>query len=908
MKQSYIRKQRTEKENRQRVMDREGMYRVKSLVKNYVKKKYIIKNNILNKDYNDYKNTIPKSCEKRNPGNKYLERKIRSAVRWNTIALIIRANTKNNLGGHISSYMSSCTLYEVGFNHFFRGKNNKFEGDLIYFQGHVAPGIYARSYLESRLTENQLNNFRKEIKGQGLSAYPHPYLMPKYWQFPTVSMGLGPLQAIYQARLMKYMDCRCIQNMKDRKVWAFVGDGECDEVETIGAINVASREKLDNLIFVINCNLQRLDGPVRGNGKIIDELEQIFKGANWNVIKVVWGGDWDMLFEHDKKGILQKCINDTVDGDYQRYQALGGKYTKEQLFGKYKDTASLVKNLSYKEISNLNRGGHDPQKIYAAYYEAVNNSYRKPTVILAHTIKGYGIYKFESSMETHNVKTMDYNALKRFRDKFEIPITNEKIKTNNIPFYKPDEDSPEIKYIHKCRKNLNGYLPKRNESLFVLNIKSLEKTIFEKIVNNIGNRKVSTTMVCVRIINSLMQNKNIGKRIVPILPDEARTFGMETMFSKVGIYSIEGQKYLPMDKEKLIYYKEDKQGQLIEEGINEVGSMSCWIAAATSYANHSYTLIPFYIYYSMFGFQRVGDLAWAAGDLQSRGFLLGGTSGRTTLNGEGLQHQDGQGQVLASIIPSCRSYDPTYSYELAVILQYGLKKMYVNKEKCYYYISLMNEKYLHQKKQNNCKEGIIRGMYLLHQTNKKNNKSKLYKNTSQKKYTKIKHNNRKLQVQLLGSGSILREVEYASDILKNEFNIESNVWSVTSFNELRREAVELDRKNILRCETQIPLKPWITKCLEKYNSPVIASTDYIKLYADQVRAWVPNDYYVLGTDGYGRSDTRKKLRYFFEVDRYFITIISLKSLHNQGIIDMSIIKKALTKYDINTKKINPLTL
>lgn len=872
------------------VMDREGILRVKYLLNNminYINNKYIIKNNIIINN-NDYKNTIPVKCEKKIPGNKYLERKIRSAVRWNTIALIIRANKKNNLGGHISSYMSSCTLYEVGFNHFFRGTNNIFEGDLIYFQGHIAPGIYARSYLESRLTEDHLDKFRKEIKGKGLSSYPHPYLMPTYWQFPTVSMGLGPIQAIYQARLMKYMDSRGIKNMKDRKVWAFLGDGECDEVETIGAINVASIENLDNLIFVINCNLQRLDGPVRGNGRIIDDLERIFKGANWNVIKVVWGGLWDSLLEKDNKGFLQKCINETIDGEYQRYQALGGKYTKEHFFGKYKETAKLVKNLSYKEISNLNRGGHDPQKVYAAYYEAFHNSFGKPTVILAHTIKGYGLYNFESSMEAHNVKNIDYKALKMFRDRFEIPINNENIKENNIPYYKPDEDSPEIKYIHDCRKRLNGYLPKRNGKIFELKIPSLENKIFDKIINNIGNRKISTTMICVRIINSLMQDKNIGKRIVPILPDEARTFGMETMFSKVGIYSIEGQKYTPMDAENLISYKEDKKGQILEEGINELGAMSSWIAAATSYANHSYTLIPFYIYYSMFGFQRIGDLAWAAGDLQSRGFLLGGTSGRTTLNGEGLQHQDGHGQLLASIIPSCRSYDPTYSYELAVILQNGLKKMYVNKENCYYYISLMNENYLHPKMPKNCEEGIIRGMYLLREkTTKKNTK---------------------LQVQLLGSGTILREVEYASEILRDEFNIYSNIWSVTSFNELRREALEIDRKKNLMCEKNKKLKPWITKCLDKYKCPIIASTDYIKLYADQVRAWVPNDYYVLGTDGYGRSDTRKNLRYFFEVDRYFITIISLKSLNNKGIIDISIVKKALKKYDINTKKINPLML
>ncbi|CEI58735.1 pyruvate dehydrogenase (acetyl-transferring), homodimeric type [Candidatus Portiera aleyrodidarum] len=871
------------------VMDREGIFRVKYLLNsmvNYINNSYLVKDNLIN-NFSSYKNTIPENCEKLFPGKKYLERKIRSAVRWNTIALIIRANKKHNLGGHISSYMSSCTLYEVGFNHFFRGKNNFFKGDLIYFQGHIAPGIYARSYLESRITEKQLDNFRKEIKGKGLSSYPHPYLMPSYWEFPTVSMGLGPIQAIYQARLMKYMHSRGIENMEDRKVWAFLGDGECDEVETLGAINVASIEKLDNLIFVINCNLQRLDGPVRGNGRIIDDLERIFKGANWNVIKVVWGGLWDKLLKKDKKGFLQKCINETIDGEYQRYQALGGKYTKEHFFGKYEETAKIVKNLSNKEIYNLNRGGHDPQKVYAAYYEAVHNSFGKPTVILAHTIKGYGIYNCESSMEAHNIKYIDYKTLKMFRDRFDIPINNENIKENNIPYYKPDEDSPEIKYLHNCRKKLNGYLPKRNGKFVELKIPTLENKIFKNFIKNIGNRKISTTLICVRIINNLMQDKTLGKRIVPICPDEARTFGMETMFSRVGIYSVVGQKYIPMDAEKLIYYKEDKKGQILEEGINELGAMCSWIAAATSYANHGYTLIPFYIYYSMFGFQRIGDLAWAAGDLQSRGFLLGGTSGRTTLNGEGLQHQDGHGQLLASIIPSCRSYDPTYSYELAVILQTGLKKMYVNKENCYYYISLMNENYLHPQMPENSEEGIIRGMYLLREIKIKTNK--------------------KLKVHLLGSGSILREVEYASEILKDTFNISSKVWSVTSFNELRREAVELDRKKFLLCEKKV-LKPWITKCLEKDKCPIIASTDYIKLYADQVRAWVPNDYYVLGTDGYGRSDTRKTLRYFFEVDRYFITIIALKALNNKGLLDISIVKKALKKYNINTNKINPVVV
>ncbi|CDZ16560.1 Pyruvate dehydrogenase E1 component [Candidatus Johnevansia muelleri] len=825
-----------------------------------------------------HRNTISIEKQVQIPGDMILERKIRSAIRWNSMALVVKANIKNKgIGGHIASYMSICTLYEVGFNHFFRAANNKFKGDLIYFQGHSSPGIYARSYLEGRFSKEQMDNFRQEINKNGLSSYPHPYLMPEYWQFPTVSMGLGPIQAIYQARFMKYLHIRGIENMVNRKVWAFIGDGECDEVETLGAIQVASREKLNNLIFVINCNLQRLDGLVRGNSRIMDEIEAIFTGAQWKVIKVVWGSKWDKLFKTDYKGFLQKRLNEIIDGECQNFKSQNGKYIREKIFGKYKETAKLVELMSDEEIIALDHGGHDPKKIYAAYYEAVNNTEYRPTVILAHTIKGYGMGGSACSMNVHNIKSMSINSIKLFRDRFNIPISDDKIKIDNLPYYKPAENSLEMLYLHEKRKNLNGYLPKRNYYFQSIIIPSLEDKIFYTQIKGTGNRKISTTMAFVRILSSLLKDKIIGSKIVPIIPDEARTFGLECLFRQVGIYSPEGQKYKPIDANQLMYYREDKKGQLLEEGINEAGAMASWISAATSYSNYNETLIPFYIFYSMFGFQRIGDLAWAAGDLNARGFLLGGTSGRTTLNGEGLQHQDGHGHLLALTIPNCISYDPTYAYELAVIIQYGLKRMYQYKDNCYYYLSIMNENYYHPKMPNNCETGIIKGMYLLHE----------FKNSTNK------------HIQLLGSGTILREVEYAAKILFNDFNVTSDVWSVTSFNELRKEALEIDKKNFLNFENN--KTPWIIKCLENRKGPIIASTDYMKLYADQIRAWVKNDYYVLGTDGFGMSDTRENLRKFFEIDRYFITIFALKALYNKNIIDINVIKLAIKKYGINNE-------
>lgn len=837
-----------------------------------------------------HRNTIPVHREAKMPGDMFLERKLRSAMRWNSVAQVIRANKKNKgVGGHLASYQSSCTLYEVGFNHFFKGGDEDGKGDLIYFQGHITPGIYARSYLEGRLTEEQMDNFRQEVAGDGLSSYPHPYLMPEYWQFPTVSMGLGPLMAIYQARMMKYLDARGIEPAGDRKVWAFLGDGECDEVETLGALGLASRDKLDNLIFVINCNLQRLDGPVRGNSRIMDELEGTFRGAGWNVIKVVWGGLWDRLFEQDRKGLLQKRMDETVDGEYQTLTAQGGAYTREHFFGKYDDLAKMVESMSDDDIKNLSRGGHDPQKVYAAYHEAMNNAQGKPTVILAHTVKGYGMGAGhgEADMEAHQIKSMNPDALKVFRDRFGIPVSDEQIENGELPYYKPADDAPEMRYMHERRKALHGYLPRRHASFDALNIPALDDKIFASQTKGSGDREVSTTMSFVRVLNGLVKNKEFGHRIVPIIPDEARTFGMEGMFRQVGIYAAEGQKYEPMDAGQIMYYREDSKGQILEEGINEAGAMSSWMAAATSYANHNQTLIPFYIYYSMFGFQRIGDLAWAAGDMQARGFMLGGTAGRTTLNGEGLQHQDGHSHLQASMIPNCRTYDPTYGHELAVIMRDGLKRMYQDQESVFYYLTLMNENYQHPEMPADCEEGIIRGMYQL-------------KSVEADK-------NAKARVQLLGSGTILREVEVAAELLRDDFGIASDIWSVTSFNELRREALEIDRQKFLNVD-QAPAKPWVTQCLEGREGPVIASTDYMKLFADQVRAWVPADYHVLGTDGFGRSDTRAQLRHFFEVDRYFVTVMALKALAEQGTIERAVVKEALEKYGIDSNKPNPLTV
>ena len=830
-----------------------------------------------------HRNTIPVHCEAPMPGDLFMERRIRSVIRYNAIAQVIRNNkAKPGLGGHIASFMSSATLYDVGFNHFFRAPNGDFEGDLIYIQGHVAPGIYARAYLEGRLTEEQMDSYRQEVDGNGLSSYPHPWLMPEFWQFPTVSMGLGPIQAIYQAHVMKYLHSRELHDMQDRKIWCFMGDGECDEPESLGAIHLASREKLDNLIFVINCNLQRLDGPVRGNSRIIDELEGVFRGAGWNVLKVVWGRHWDPLFEKDKKGMLQKRMDEAVDGDYQNYKANGGAYTREHFFGKYPETADLVKDMSDEDIWKLNRGGHDPFKVYAAYHEATTNANGRPTVILAHTVKGYGMGggDGEAANEAHQVKTMEYEALKRFRDRFGIPISDEQLK--DVPYYKPEDDSPEMKYMHYRREQLGGYLPSRRADFEALEIPGLDDKTFASQTAGSKGREVSTTMAFVRVLNGLVKDKKIGKRVVPIIPDEARTFGMEGMFRQLGIYTSEGQKYEPVDKGQIMFYREDQKGQILEEGITEAGAMSAWIAAATSYSNNNTTLLPFYIYYSMFGFQRIGDLAWAAGDMQARGFLCGGTAGRTTLNGEGLQHQDGHSLLQAAMIPNCRTYDPTYAHEVAVIVQDGLKRMFADKENCFYYLTLMNENYEHPELAEIPAEDIIKGMYLLRETEGK-----------------------KGHVQLLGSGTILREVEAAAEMLAEEWGVGSDIWSVTSFNELRREALGLDRQAFINPEAK-PEKPHVTGCLEGRKGPAIASTDYMKLYADQVRAWVPTDYHVLGTDGYGRSDTREALRAFFEVDRYYVTVAALKALADRDEIDRKVVAEALKKYDIDPNKPNPL--
>ncbi|WP_439510236.1 pyruvate dehydrogenase (acetyl-transferring), homodimeric type [Marinimicrobium koreense] len=829
-----------------------------------------------------YRNTIPVSKEVQSPGDAYIERKIRSIIRWNAIAMVVRANkSADELGGHIASFSSAATLYEVGFNHFWRGSENGKPGDLVYFQGHSSPGMYARSFLEGRLTEEQLDNFRREVDGKGLSSYPHPWLMPDYWQFPTVSMGLGPINSIYQAHVMRYLDQRGLIEKGDRKIWAFLGDGECDEPESLGAISLAGREKLDNLIFVINCNLQRLDGPVRGNGKVVQELEGVFRGAGWNVVKVLWGGAWDKLLEKDKTGLLQKRMDEVLDGEMQNYKANGGAYTREHFFGKYPELLELVKDMTDDEILHLARGGHDAHKVYNAYHNAVNTK-GQPTVILAQTVKGYGMGPTgEAVNNAHQVKKLDIDALKTFRDRFNIPIEDKDLE--KIPYYRPPEDSAEMQYLHERRKQLNGYLPARKADFEALEIPGLDA--FSKQLEGTGDRTISTTMAFVRVLNTLIKDKKVGNQVVPIVPDEARTFGMEGMFRQIGIYSAEGQKYTPQDAGQIMYYKEDQKGQILEEGINEAGAMSAWIAAATSYSNNHQPLLPFYIYYSMFGFQRVGDLAWLAGDAQARGFLLGGTAGRTTLNGEGLQHQDGHSHILANTIPNCRTYDPTYSYEVAVIVQDGLKRMYQEKENCYYYITLMNENYVHPDMPKGAEEGIIKGIY------------QLEKGTSKKKN----------RVQLMGSGTILNEVREAAEILRNDFSVEADVWSVTSVNELTRDGQRAARWNLLH-PGEKPRKAYLTEQLEGQDGPFIIATDYMKNYSEQLRPYVPGDYYVLGTDGFGRSDSREKLRHFFEVDRNFVVIAALKSLADQGKVKPEVVSKAIKQFGIDPDKADPLTV
>ena len=829
-----------------------------------------------------YRNTIPVSKEVQSPGDAYIERKIRSIIRWNAIAMVVRANkSADELGGHIASFSSAATLYEVGFNHFWRGSEGGKPGDLVYFQGHSSPGMYARSFLEGRLTEEQLDNFRREVDGKGLSSYPHPWLMPDYWQFPTVSMGLGPINSIYQAHVMRYLDQRGLIEKGDRKIWAFLGDGECDEPESLGAISLAGREKLDNPIFVINCNLQRLDGPVRGNGKVVQELEGVFRGAGWNVVKVLWGGAWDKLLEKDKTGLLQKRMDEVLDGEMQNYKANGGAYTREHFFGKYPELLELVKDMTDDEILHLARGGHDAHKVYNAYHNAVNTK-GQPTVILAQTVKGYGMGPTgEAVNNAHQVKKLDIDALKTFRDRFNIPIEDKDLE--KIPYYRPPEDSAEMQYLHERRKQLNGYLPARKADFEALEIPGLDA--FSKQLEGTGDRTISTTMAFVRVLNTLIKDKKVGNQVVPIVPDEARTFGMEGMFRQIGIYSAEGQKYTPQDAGQIMYYKEDQKGQILEEGINEAGAMSAWIAAATSYSNNHKPLLPFYIYYSMYGFQRVGDLAWLAGDAQARGFLLGGTAGRTTLNGEGLQHQDGHSHILANTIPNCRTYDPTYSYEVAVIVQDGLKRMYQEKENCYYYITLMNENYVHPDMPKGAEEGIIKGIY------------QLEKGTSKKKN----------RVQLMGSGTILNEVREAAEILRNDFSVEADVWSVTSVNELTRDGQRAARWNLLH-PGEKPRKAYLTEQLEGQDGPFIIATDYMKNYSEQLRPYVPGDYYVLGTDGFGRSDSREKLRHFFEVDRNFVVIAALKSLADQGKVKPEVVSKAIKQFGIDPDKADPLTV
>lgn len=827
-----------------------------------------------------FRNTIPPKKEKRMPGDLFMERKIRSLIRWNALAMVMRANDNDDaLGGHISSFSSAATLYDVGFNYFFKGNDGDTPGDLIYFQGHSAPGMYARSYLEGRFDEDQLDNFRREVDGNGLSSYPHPWLMPDYWQFPTVSMGLGPIQAIYQAHMMRYLSARDLVPRGNRKVWAFLGDGECDEPESLGAISLAGREQLENLIFVVNCNLQRLDGPVRGNGKIVQELEGVFRGAGWNVIKVIWGRHWDSLLEKDTTGLLQKRMDEVCDGELQNYKANGGAYTREHFFGKYPELLELVSDLSDKDIMYLNRGGHDPYKVYAAYAEAVAHK-GQPTVILAHTVKGYGMgASAEAQNEAHSVKKMDLESLKKFRDRFAIPISDSELE--HVPYYRPAPDSPEIQYMIQQRQRHNGFIPSRKNDFDAMDVPSLEDLKGQ--LKSSGKREISTTMSFVRTLSTLSKDKKIGARVVPIVPDEARTFGMEGMFRQLGIYSSQGQRYTPHDADQIMYYKEDKKGQIMEEGINEAGAFSAWLSAATAYSNHGCAMVPFYIYYSMFGFQRIMDLAWAAGDSQARGFLIGGTSGRTTLNGEGLQHQDGHSHLMANMIPNCRSYDPTYAFELTVIIQDGLKRMYADKENCFYYITVMNENYAHPEMPVGVEEGIIKGMYLLEE------------NTS----------GSELRVQLMGCGTILREVCEAAEILSNDYKVGVDIWSVPGINQLTRDGQACDRANLLSPEGDKQV-PYVTEMLSSREGPVICSTDYMKLYGEQLRPYVPQAYTVLGTDGYGRSDSRKQLRHHFEVDRYFVVVAALKALADEGKLPSSEVGKAMKKFGIGADKRDPI--
>ena len=867
-------------ESLQAVIEREGPERAHYLIQQLVDYTRRSGGYLPYKATTAYINTIPAALGKKHPGNTELESRIRAIIRWNAMATVVRASKRGGeLGGHIASFASAATLYDVGFNHFFRGSEHPGGGDLVFIQGHSSPGIYARSFLEGRISEEQLDRFRQESDGKGLSSYPHPWLMPDYWQLPTVSMGLGPIMAIYQARFLKYLHNRGIADTSDRKVWCFMGDGESDEPESLGAISLAGREKLDNLIFVVNCNLQRLDGPVRGNGKIIQELEGVFRGAGWRVIKVIWGSYWDKLFAKDKDGLLRQRMEEAVDGEYQNYKAKGGAYTREHFFGKYPELRDMVSTMTDDDIWRLNRGGHDPHKLFAAYSSAVASP-EQPTVILAKTVKGYGMGGAgEAQNITHQQKKMDTESIRQFRDRFGVPIADEELE--NVPYFHPGEDSEEVQYLLERRKELGGFIPSRRRNDGSIEAPALEQ--FESLLKASGEREISTTMAFVRLLSLLLRDKRIAERIVPIVADEARTFGMEGMFRQLGIYSSVGQLYTPQDSDQLMFYKEDQKGQILQEGITEAGAMSSWIAAATSYSASGETMIPFFIFYSMFGFQRVGDLAWAAGDMRARGFLVGGTAGRTTLNGEGLQHEDGNSHMISSMIPNCISYDPTFAYELAVIVQDGMRRMFQEGEDVFYYITVENENYTHPAMPEGAEEGIRKGLYLLKQGN---------------------DNNRK--VQLMGCGAILRETIAAANILEQDFGVSADIWSATSFSELRRDGVDCARWNRLNPEQEARI-PWVTECLRDRQGPVIAASDYVRGFADQIRGFLAQeDYIVLGTDGFGRSDTREQLRRFFEVDRYNIAYAALYALYRRDVISMGELTEARSSLGIDPGKANPV--
>ena len=860
------------------VIREEGVERAQFIIDEVLNKARADGVNVASSINDDYINTIPVSEEPSYPGNLELERRIRSAIRWNAIMTVLRASKKDlDLGGHMASYQSAATIYEVAFNHFFRAANEKDGGDLVYFQGHLSPGFYARAFLEGRITEEQLDNFRQELGGKGLPSYPHPRLLPDFWQFPTVSMGIGPINALYQARFLKYLHNRGLKDTSEQTVYAFLGDGEMDEPEAKGAINIATREKLDNLIYVINCNLQRLDGPVTGNGKVINELEHFFKGAGWNVIKVIWGSDWDELLRKDTSGKLIQLMNETLDGDYQRFISQDGAYMREHFFGKYPETAELVKDMTDEQIYALNRGGHDPKKVYAAFKQAKETK-DQATVILVHTIKGYGMGDAaEGKNIAHQVKKMNMDGVRHVRDRFDIPVADEDLE--KLPFITFDENSEESKYIHAHRDALGGYLPKRRRnSSQELTIPPLEE--FSALLGE-QRKEISTTIAFVRFLNTLLKDKDLGPRLVPIVADEARTFGMEGLFRQIGIYSPRGQQYTPQDREQVAYYKEDTQGQILQEGINELGAGSSWLAAATSYSSNDFPMIPFYIYYSIFGFQRIGDMLWAAADQQARGFLIGGTSGRTTLNGEGLQHQDGHSHIQSSVIPSCISYDPAFAYEVAVIMQDGLKRMYGDNESVFYYITTLNENYEMPAMPEGAEEGIRKGIYKL-ETVAGEGKSK---------------------VQLMGSGSILRYVREAAQILAKEYGVTSDVYSVTSFTELAREGQDCERWNLLHPAAEARV-PYITQVMN--DAPAVASTDYMKMFADQIRQFVPTEnYHVLGADGFGHSDSRENLRHYFEINHEYVVVAALNELAKRGEVDVSVVEEAIKKYGIDADALNP---